>query len=491
MREEWDNPVALRDNLLAIGREGRSGLLLSGGEQPFTLKIRDGRLVNANGEEPTERLARALAAAQVLPDKSVDRVVAMARTGRQGLLRVLMDLALVDEDDIPKFERIRLETAFRIAVGGTGPWQWRPMETQGTGGEFVLNLLAHALATQVEPRELVEWAGHLERRVFRAPPGDEAWRRIEGGAREVIASLDGTRSLREVLTASTLPGRQALVWLAIASRLDWLTEPGAASAVVPAQAAGRETAELEALDELEVIEEGEDLEAVEEAGSSQPEPDGPPLPPADAVPFWHKRPSADLFARLDLPAGAAGQGVAQAYSRRFRELQKAAEEHPDDRRVETWRKALLEAYRILHHPEARALYESMADEEAPSKVIGEMSKRALSEGIRQIRAGHLWEGTRAVQEALSWNDQMAEAWVALGFVQASRDDDPEELAAAAESFDKAVALAPEYGTLRFYRAVLRRALGRPEFAEDAAWLQQNADRAPAAWARFLADEGGA
>src|SRR5690606_32828384 len=144
-------------------------------------------------------------------------------------------------------------------------------------------LLAHALATKVEPRELVEWAGHPERRVFRAPSGDEAWTRIEGGAREVIASLDGTRSLRDVLAASALPGRQALVWLAIASRLDWLAEPGTAAAVAPAPAVEDEAAELEVLDELEVIEEDEDLEVVEEAGSSQPGAEAAPAPAVAAA----------------------------------------------------------------------------------------------------------------------------------------------------------------------------------------------------------------
>jgi hypothetical protein len=121
-----------------------------------------------------------------------------------------------------------------------------------------------------------------------------------------------------------------------------------------------------------------------------------------------------------------------------------------------------------------------------------MAKRTLAEGIRQIRSGHPWEGARAVQEALNWNDSLAEAWVALGFVQASRDDDPEEIEAAAESFDKAATLAPDNPVLRYYRAVANWHLGRKEaFAADAAWLNERGERAPAAWPRFLAETGAA
>ena len=502
-RQETEDVAVMRDLLLTIGREGRSGLFAAGGD--CILKVRDGRLVHADGEEPSERLARALAAAGVLPEKALDRVLSVARTGRQGLYRILEDLALLGEDDIPRYERIRLETMFRLAVGGTGPWRWTESPQKGSGGESVLNLLAHALAIQMEPRDLIAWAGRPDDLVFH-PPIDDVWGRIEAGARETIAAMDGKRSLRDVLAASRLSGRHALVWLALASRLGWIGPSADLKApATPEPTAENDDSGLMVLDELEVIDEHEDLEILEDvepvaeddaevvpaAASAAPSAD--PEPALEAPEFWQTAPPADLYARLGVPSGSAGQGLAQAYSRRFRILQKIGDEHPDDPRIEAWRKAVLDAYRVLGHADARALYEADKGEGDPAaRVTREMAKRTLADGIRQIRSGHPWEGARAVQEALNWNDSLAEAWVALGFVQASRDDDPEEIEAAAESFDKAATLAPDNPILRYYRAVANWHLGRKDaFAADAAWLNERLDRAPAAWPRFLTETGAA
>lgn len=510
-RQDIADAAAVRDLLLTIGREARSGLLAAAGELDCTLKIREGRLVHADGEEPTERLARALAAAGLLPEKALERVLSVARTGRHGLFRILEDLALLDVDDIPRFERIRLETMFRIAVGGAGPWQWRESPQSGSGGDGVLNLLAHALAVQLEPRDLIAWAGRPDDLRFRQP-ADDAWGRIETGARETIAAMDGTASLRDVLAASRLPGRQALVWLAMAGRLGWLADPAAATATAVSDhfdapaAAPDDDSGLAVLDELEEIEEFEDLEILDDAQPIEIEPEAvmgaaaesPPPPAASAATpaaaaraFWQVPPPADLHARLDVPEGAAGQGLAQAYSRRFRELQKAEAAHPGSPAIATWRKALLDAYRVLGHSDARAMYEAdSGGGDAAGRVTREMAKRTLADGIRQIRSGHPWEGARTVQEALNWDDSLAEAWVALGFVQASRDDDPEELESALQSFDRAVTLAPDNGVLRYFRAVANWHLGHREaFSGDAAWLNERRDRAPSAWPRFLSETG--
>ncbi len=509
VRQEIEDAAEMRDLLLAIGREGRSGLFAASGDHDCILKVRDGRLVHADGEEPSERLARALAAAGVLPEKALDRVLSVARTGRQGLYRILEDLALLGDDDIPRYERIRLETMFRLAVGGTGPWRWSESPQKGSGGESILNLLAHALAIQMEPRDLIAWAGRPDDLVFH-PPTDEVWGRIEAGARETIAALDGRRALREILAGSRLSGRHALVWLALASRLGWIgpaADAPAAAAVTaaPTPSDDHDDSGLMVLDELDAIEEYEDLEILEdiEPVAEDSAADAPVVDPGAPVvadveaeatsEFWQEAPPADLYARLDVPSGAAGQGLAQAYSRRFRILQKLEAERPNDPRVETWRKAVLDAYRVLGHADARTLYEADTGKGDPAaRVTREMAKRTLAEGIRQIRSGHPWEGARAVQEALNWNDSLAEAWVALGFVQASRDDDHEEIEAAAESFDKAAQLAPDNAVLRYYRAVANWHLGRKDaFAADAAWLNERRDRAPAAWPQFLAEIGAA
>lgn len=492
----FEQPEALWDQLIDTARSRAGGLLAHGGAQPVVCSIVDGALVEVEGAVSDTRVAEALVQSGLIPAKTAERALSMMRTGRTSLEHVLRDLGLLTDDDRNEFDRVRKEAIFRDILLGEAPWEWRSVRLDGDNGVAVLPLLVQVLAVRAEPRDLVAWAGHPERCRFADP--DDLFATLPEAAQATLKRMDGSTPLRDVLESGSLPGRIALAWLAVGTRAGWLRPPGeAAGAAVsePAAAAapGTTAPDAELLevvdDELEIL---DDLEVVDlDAGDSERVEAAAPEPEAEA--FWTQRPPADLHARLGLPGDAAGQGLVQAYSRRFRQLKVLAEEHPGDRRIETWQRAVLDAYRILNHAEARKAYAQAlqrGESDPVAVVVQEMAKGALAQGIRQLRGGHPFEGGKAIQESLSWREDLPEAWVALGFFQASREDE-EDVQAAAESFRRAASLASGNPKLRYFQAVSAWFSGdRGTFDADRAWLAGlPSEQLPEAWQRFLESVG--
>jgi tetratricopeptide (TPR) repeat protein len=197
-----------------------------------------------------------------------------------------------------------------------------------------------------------------------------------------------------------------------------------------------------------------------------------------------------IYECLGLPEGAAGQGIAQAYSKRLRRIQKLLDERHGDRQIEAWKEALLRAYRIVNHSEALAIYDKMvlergSPEGVAAYVVSEMGKKSLARGIQNLRRGNVFEGAKSIHESITWLPDSAEAWLALGFYQASLEES-DEAGQALVSFGKALELAPDNGRIRYLHAVTAHYCGdRSSFDNDREWLNKNAESAPSAWAAFL------
>ncbi len=317
------------------------------------------------------------------------------------------------------------------------------------------------------------------------PPGDdldELDAVLAGGHADETAELEaGDGDVPLVLDDEPGPGSEAT---AVDPEPDMAEEEGAADEPEP----------IELFEEPDGDTDAEPIELVDEETDPEPTPEPAAAEPASAADggkrqkFFEKPVPDSIYQRLGLPDGAAGQGIAQAYSKRFRRVQKLLSEEPASERLAAWKDGLLEAYRILSHTEAATLYEKMTTgaeaKGVAATVMNEMGQRALDRGLGQIREGVSFEGAKSLQESLSWRTDLPEAWVALGFYQASLEDD-EETQSAVESFTKALELDPDNGTYRYYRAVAADFAGMPDvYEQDKAWLAENPAQAPGSWSAF-------
>jgi len=250
--------------------------------------------------------------------------------------------------------------------------------------------------------------------------------------------------------------------------------------------------EAEELFDLDAAESKPAADAAPSAPESPSEPSPAEPQPQNTAgqsrkPFYASPPSQDLYARLGIPAGTAGQGVAQAYSKRFRVIKKAVKKHGEDRRLLRWQEALLCAYQILQDEEAAELYDRLASKgvgDPERQTFVQMSEEAFRQGVTALQDGQVYEAGRAFKEAVKWDDRYVDAWAMLGLVQAWMDE-PEDTRAALDSFHRAVELSPERADLRYYRAVAAHYAGdTATFEEDRAWLDRDGIEPPEAWSAF-------
>ncbi|RMF17170.1 MAG: hypothetical protein D6761_04775 [Candidatus Dadabacteria bacterium] len=540
-----DTPADLWSLLVEIGRDRKSGLIAAGAPHGLLCRVREGCIVGTEGDLPADDWGVSLAAASTLADATVERAIAMAQIARVAPARLLAELGLADEATVEGWAAVAI---FRAIVLADGPWEWRELPIDDAGqGVSVLDALARALAS-ADSVQLGRWGAPLNDLVFVANMAQVE--DIDRDAASWLAGLTEPRPLKDLLREPVESPRLTLAWCAIARNAGWLSPAGTGDAEdasgAETSATAMDTPELEAMIEVEPVEQADtddfvvlddnqeiaEVDVLLDASEASESPDVDVLPEAEAVvaadnepvvaeasveaveepliepaPIVEPEPApvveaepvrkrfyevavpADIHKRLGVPPGAAGQGVLQAYSKRYRRVQKLLAENPGDPVLEAWRSGLLHAYRILNNAEALTWYERVAsrgDEPDPAGYVArEMAGRAYERGLALLRGGDLIEAGKALQEALNWDDSNAQAWLALGLQQAAHDDDPDEIASAYRSFSQAVHYAPQDPHAHYYRAVAARYAGAQDaFAEEQAWLEQHADVAPDAWSRF-------
>lgn len=501
-QELWDRLVCLAD-------DASSGLLAQAGEAPMICRVAAGAIVEIDGDVAASAFHEAVVSSGLAKAQTVQRALAASRIARTDLVTVLAELGVLAEGDEEKLENIRYEAALRGLILGDGPWEWRPMAIDGEG-PLLLPIVARTLAGAVEAKQLGLWGGAMTRMQFESP-NSAAWQVLPKQVQAFLSQITPASDLRALLASGRLPPREALTWVAIGLRLAWLTSPDAVKPPAKTPAAGDDQAleikeepavgaeEPEIIEDavLELEPEAEtagDAEVLEfaEADVVEPAPPAAPVAPvAAAAPKFYEQPvPASIYERLGLPEGAAGQGVAQAYSKRTRRVQKMLEESPGDPLLEAWKLGLLKAYRIISHSVALALYEKLSGAgeagDVADRVAEEVGKKALARGLQQLRRGNPFEGAKAIQEALTWLPESAEAWLALGFYQASLDD-PDEFEQAFISFSRAVELAPDNPQSHYFRGVTAHFAGRSgDFDVERQWFEANPHAHLEAWQEFTA-----
>lgn len=508
----------LWDILATVADRGESGLFALAGKTPIVCRIAKGNVVEVDGEIQPEIVEGVVASAGIAKLETIRRAAITAKIARTDLVAVIADLGVLAEGEQMQLDALKVEAMLRAAILSDGPWEWRPMACEGEGPSL-LPALVRTLGFGADVKLLSAWSGPLQTLHFRQPktPG---WKSAPEQVRNLMSTVSPASELRTILAAGILPPREILAWLTLALRLKWLTvddietppepsiEPEPLEPIETADALDEITVlldrEFEASEEIlfeateevlelddsdvveldaEIAEVVEEPEIVEEA-EVQSEPEITPKK-------FHDGPVPDgVYDCLGLPEGAAGQGIAQAYSKRLRRIQKLLDERPGDRQIEAWKEALLRAYRIVNHSEALAQYDKLVQERGNAEgvaahVVAEIGKKSLARGIQNLRRGNLFEGAKSIHESITWLPDSAEAWLALGFYQASLDEE-DEADQALVSFGKALNLAPESAQIRYLHAVTAHFCGdRAGFENDREWLNQNAERAPSAWAAFL------
>lgn len=235
---------ALWDAMLAAARESASGLLATSIAEPYIVRIAKGQVVEVEGNVPAHVLEAAYVDSGLVSAITARRAGYIAAVARTDLGRILRELGVVDSDSEAILDRARIDSAFKAALLADGPWEWRPLSVDGGPGTPILDIMAAALA-EVPGSQLSEWVGRLEH-LRLLEPSDPLWRDLPADIREFLATIDPTVALREVLLSAAMPPREALAWIAIARRLNWLLP-------VEANDAG-DAVELEIL--LDDVEEG-------------------------------------------------------------------------------------------------------------------------------------------------------------------------------------------------------------------------------------------